>query len=230
MLFEPAASVTDWVLAGLAAWLGFQLFRRPQRPTYWALAFWSTAIGALVGALYHGTLKRDESLADPTWTLITIIVAVTVSLLLGATVQSLMPGSRNRSWMALRLGTLGAFCIAALAGHGGLTTFFVLESATMVGILGIWAWAGWRGEPGSRMVLLAIFLSGGAGLFRFLPVGFHLGWEWDNSSIYHVAQMPGLVALYLAIGQLRFVRERTPASGWRSDARPEPSSRAGAYN
>ncbi len=104
--------------------------------------------------------------------------------------------------MALRLASLGGFVVLALAGHGGLSTFFYLESVSMLAVLGIWIYAWSRGQENASLILAAIFASGAAAIFRFLPVGFEAGWDWDHNAIYHLAQVPGLLVLYYGLQRL----------------------------
>jgi hypothetical protein len=200
-LIEPAAAVTDYLLALIAACMAVSLLRSPSVDRYWAFASFSIALGALVGGIYHGHIVEGDR-ADETWTLITIIVAVTVSFLLAATVNSVLGSEKNRLWMTLRLVSLGGFVLLALAGHGGLQTFFYLESVSMLAVLGIWVYAWQRGQEGASLILAAIFVSGVASVFRFLPVGFEAGWHWDNDAIYHIAQIPGLLILYCGLQRL----------------------------
>jgi hypothetical protein len=200
-VIEPAAAVTDYLLALIGAYMGVGLLRTPSVDRYWAFACFSIAAGALVGGVYHGHLI-DGSRSDDVWTVITIIVAVTVSFLLAATVNSALGREKARLWMALRLVSLGGFVILALAGHGGLSTFFYMESVSMVCVLGIWVYAWTRGQDGASLILAAIFASGAAAVFRFLPVGFEAGWDWDHNAIYHLAQVPGLLVLYYGLQRL----------------------------
>ena len=212
MLVEPAASVTDYALALLAFGLAVLVHRQGPRYRYWTLGMVSIGAGALLGGVYHGSLIDDEGLADPTWTAITIIVAVTVSLLLAATVKAVLGEGQTRAWMVLRFATLGVFTAVALMGNTAITTFLYLESLTMAAVIGLWLYGAWKRQPGADLMLAAILLSGGAALFRFSGLHFHAGWEWDPDSIYHIAQVPGLLALYLALRGLEPAGE-APGSG-----------------
>ena len=206
MLVEPAASVTDYLLAAIAFCLALLVARSYPHLRYWTWGLVTIGFGALLGGIYHGSLIDDPGLADPSWTAITIIVAITVSLLLAATVESVLGEGQTRLWMMLRFATLGAFTIVALLGEAAITTLLYVESLTMAAVIGLWVYAALKGQRGSRLMLAAILASGGAAVLRFAPISFHLGWEWDPDSLYHVAQVPGLVLLYLALRRLPAVR------------------------
>ena len=81
MIDEPMTMLTDYVLATVAAWLGFLLFRAREGQTsrkYWALAFATLALGSALGGTYHGFASRlDDSTHHLLWkaTVLTIGVA-----------------------------------------------------------------------------------------------------------------------------------------------------------
>lgn len=195
MLLEPANAVTDLVLTLVALALAWRSWSSGVRERYWFAAFASAGIGALLGTLYHGGLKANATWGFPTWTVITLCVAATVSFLLAGTVALLVGGRQARLWLWLRMGGLGAFGVVALTGHAGLGTLLLTESLTMAAILGLW-WRAWRrGTPGATTVLLAMGASALGGLLRVMPLTLHLGWTFTGTALYHLAQTPGLVLL-----------------------------------
>ena len=70
----------------------------------------------------------------------------------------------------------------------------------MLSVLILWGWAAIRGHPLARPVLIAIAASGAAGGTQALSPALtdHVG--LDPTSVYHLAQIVGMVLLYLAIG------------------------------
>jgi hypothetical protein len=196
MLLEPANSVTDGVLTLVAAALAWCSRSWPGRQRYWCFAFAAAAAGALLGTIYHGGLKGNDELSFPTWTVITLLVATTISFLLAATVALLAGGRQARFWLWVRMAGLGAFTLAAATGHAGLGTLVVSESLTMASILVLW-WRAWRRDlPGSGWVLLAMAASAIGGVVRILPISVSAGWTFDGTALYHLAQVPGLLLLY----------------------------------
>ncbi len=199
---EPAAAVTDWILAALALSAGVVLLFDEKRSRYWAFAFFAAAISAFVGAVYHAWLKASGTWSGPVWGSVTLIVAVMVSFILAATVETVLgPGSR-KLWMTIRLASLLAFAVVVLLGGGSISSLLYLESVTMAAVVVIWAMAFRRKMPGSGTLLTAIVLSGGAAIVRAIPVRFVASWEWNSDSLYHIAQIPGLVAMLIGAQRL----------------------------
>ena len=70
-------------------------------------------------------------------------------------------------------------------------------------------------------MLAAIFLSLLAAALKLSSAQFTLsGWEFDPNSIYHVAQMPGLCLMLIAIQRNADATERQPL--WKTDSLPAP--------
>jgi hypothetical protein len=202
-LLEPAAAVTDAALTVVAFALACHTLRREPRPHYWSAAFASAGVSALLGTIYHGRLKADPTIGFPLWTIITLWVAVTVSFLLSGTVATLVGAGRARFWLWLRTVGLGAFVVVALTGHAGMGTLLLTESATMTAILVLWLRALRQGRPGAGLVVGAIGLSAVAGALRVSPLSFTLGWEFTPTALYHLVQIPGLLALAWGLAAMR---------------------------
>ena len=67
-------------------------------------------------------------------------------------------------------------------------------------VVGLWLHAWQKDQPGVGLVLAAIMVSILAAGLKASSVQFTLGgWEFDPNSLYHVAQMPGLFLLLVAI-------------------------------
>ncbi len=199
MLLEPASAVTDLLLGLAAAALAWRSRRWPGRQRYWCAAFAAAAVGALLGAAYHGGIKSDATVGPFTWTVITLCLAVMVSFLLAGTVAIVVGPNRASFWLWLRSAGLAVYAVAALSGHAGLNTLLLSESLTMTAILLLW-WRAWRrGVPRSGTVVLAIAASAIGGAIRVAPISLRLGWTFNSTALYHLAQIPGLLLLYVGI-------------------------------
>lgn len=197
MLLEPASAVTDLLLGLVAVALAWRSRGWPGRQRYWCAAFAAAAAGALLGAAYHAGIKADTTFGPFTWTVITLCLAVMVSFLLAGTVATLVGPNRASFWLWLRSAGLALYAIAALSGHAGLGTLLLSESLTMAAILLLWGRAWRRGVPRSGTVVLAIATSAIGGAIRVAPISLRLGWTFNSTALYHLAQIPGLLLLYL---------------------------------
>jgi Family of unknown function (DUF6962) len=198
MLSQPAASLTDLALGlvvlGLALSLRGQEVDRPWRRTLW----WAAA-AALAGAVHHGYVTYSERWAGPSWAVISGMVVITISCVLAASVRDVLgPGRRNVFWV-LRSTSLGAYAVLAVLGYYGVGTMLACEGLTMIMILALWGVALRRGHVRAPAMLLALGASVLAGCVRALPGDVTQTVGLDPTSLYHLAQIPGMVLLYMAL-------------------------------
>jgi hypothetical protein len=212
VLSEPAASLTDLAL-GLVA-LGFALRLRGTAAgrRHWTAAFGWTAAAALAGAVHHGVVTFSEEWRDPSWAFVSGLVVIAISYILAATVLEVLGPGHARTFWILRSGSLVAYAIVALMGHAGIQAILLCEGVTMAAVLSLWGLALHEGHPRARAVIIAIAASMGAAILRAIPWG-DLPLGLDGNAVYHLAQIPGVILLYLA------VRDPAPAHA------PAPSSR-----
>jgi hypothetical protein len=203
VLSQPAQSLTDLLLGLVTVALALRLGRSPAGNGYWRAALWWFGIAALAGAVHHGVIVRWPQAADISWTLISVMVVVAVSYLLAGTVDEVLgPGHGRAFWMLRSIG-LVAYLVIAVTGNAGIATILACEGLTMVSILALWGWAARRHHPLAKPVLIAIAASGAAAGTKAMspellsPIGL------DPTSLYHLAQIPGMVLLYLAVSSPR---------------------------
>lgn len=78
-------------------------------------------------------------------------------------------------------------------------------------VVALWVRAWQNEQPGGGLVLAAIFLSLLAAALKVSSVQFTLGaWEFDPNSIYHLAQMPGICLMIIAIQRRADAMEEQP--------------------
>jgi hypothetical protein len=199
VLAEPAASLTDLALGAVTLVLAVRLGRLPAVNGYWRVALWWFGVAALAGAVHHGVVVRWPQAAEVSWAVISVMVVVAVSFLLAATVAEVLGPGRSRAFWLLRSVGVVAYLIMAATGNAGVATILACEGVTMVSVLILWGWAAHRHHPLAGPVLLAILASGAAAGVKALspellrPVGL------DPTSAYHLAQIVGMVLLYMAV-------------------------------
>jgi hypothetical protein len=199
MLAEPAHAFTDLALSLVAVVLAARLRRSPGVHVHWRSTLWWFGGAALAGALHHGVLVRRPEVAEVSWAAISIVVVVAVSYLLAATVAEVLGPGRARAFWLLRSVGIVAYVVAAAAGHAGIGAILACESLTMASVLGLWVWAAYRDHPLAPAMLLAITASGAAATAKLASAEFLRPVGLDPTSLYHLAQIPGLVLLYLAV-------------------------------
>jgi hypothetical protein len=216
MLSEPAASLTDLALGVVTVTLAVAVGRLSVH-SYWRRTLWWAAAAALAGALHHGFVTYSKTWAGPSWAVISGIVVITISFSLAASVQDVLgPGHRRAFWL-LRTASLGAYAVLAVFGHYGVGTILACEGVTMVAILVLWGLAMHRGHPRAPAMLVALGASVVAGCIRGLPAHVTDTVGLDPTSLYHLAQIPGVVLLYVALSASPGLRTDEP---WPRGAAP----------
>jgi hypothetical protein len=220
VLVEPAQSLTDLLLGIVVILLALGLRRTPATHSHWQAAFWWSGIAALAGAVHHGVVAGTRWW-EPSWAVISLTVVVAVSYLLAATVAEVLGPGRARAFWLLRSVGIVAYVIAAATGHAGVPAIMACESLTMISVLALWVRAASRGHPLARPVLVAILVSGVAGATHGLSPEVTGIVGLDPVSMYHLAQIPGMVLLYRAVGGPRWIGGGRP-SAWRAMGSEHP--------
>lgn len=214
MLSEPASSLTDLLLAGVAAWLAFGLRRRADLTPYWWRTFAWTAAAALAGAIHHGFVTGSTRWEDASWAIVTFLVVVAISYLLAASVDEVLgPGHTTAFWL-LRSASLVAYVAVAVTVGASIGAILLCEGVTMTAVLALWWIALRRGHPRGRAVALAIVASMAAAAIRAAPPSLVEPTGLDPTSLYHLAQIPGLVLLAWAVASPRGPAGDAPRSRW----------------
>src|SRR5258707_12913207 len=100
MLAEPAQSLTDLALGLVVTWLALRLRRRADVHRHWVASFAWGGVAGLAGAVHPAVLVRWTRGPDVSWSLITVMIVVAVSYLLGGVrVEGLGNGHAWRFWL-----------------------------------------------------------------------------------------------------------------------------------
>jgi hypothetical protein len=203
VLAEPAPALTDFVLGVVVVALAFRLGRVPMANRHWRRSLWWAGIAALAGFLHHGYLVRSARWAGPSWALISGMIVVAVSYLLAATVAEVLgPRHRMAFWLLRSVGIV-AYAVLAVTGNAGVTALLACESLTMISILALWGLAASRRHPMAGPVIVAMAASGAAAGVRAIDPAITRRVWLDPVSAYHLAQIVGMVLLYLAVSAPR---------------------------
>lgn len=199
-LVEPASSLTDFALGILALFAAARLSPRETADSYWRWFFVWIGIAGVWGGFHHGFIVGHEATAAVSWSAISLLVAVAISYLLAASVNSVLGKGRGQPLMIVRAVSLAVFFSLVVSGNATVTTLIFTEGLAMAIVVGLWVRAWQKEQPGVGLVLAAIMVSMLAAALKASSVQFVLGgWEFDPNSLYHVAQMPGLFLLLIAI-------------------------------
>ena len=207
-LVEPASSLTDFALGILALMAAGRLSSRVTADSNWRWFFVWIGIAGLWGGFHHGFIIGHETLAAISWSAIILLVAVAISYLLAASINSVLGKGRGHPLLVVRAISLAVFFLLVVSGNATVITLMLTEGLAMALVIALWVHAWQKEQPGVGLVLAAIMVSMLAAALKASSVQFNLGgWEFDPNSLYHVAQMPGLLLLLIAI------RRRADAMG-----------------
>jgi hypothetical protein len=199
VLSEPASSLTDLVLGLVLIALAIRLQGMPGVHRYWRLTFWWAGAAALAGAVHHGVVTYSDTWSGPSWAVISMMVVIAVSYLLAATVVEVLGPGRGRVFWILRSAGLVAYAALALSGNAGVGAILLSEGVTMIAILALWGYALRERHPLAPAVIVALAASGAAAGMRALPSDVTELVGLDPTSLYHLAQIPGMVLLFAAV-------------------------------
>jgi hypothetical protein len=192
------AALTDLALGLVTLVLAHRLPRDAGSSRYWRATFGWAALTALIGAVYHGVLVDVPRVNVVTWAVMSTMVVVVLSFLLAASVVQVLGRRRAALFWPLRSAGLLAYAAIAATGHPSITALMLCESLTMASVLGLWVWACVRRDPLGPRMLVAIAVSGAAGLLRLLPGAAALV-GLDAGSAYHLGQIVGMVLMFRAV-------------------------------
>lgn len=216
---ELSRSVTDLILGATTLALAVRLRGVAGVHRHWRRTFWFAGAAALAGALYHGPLGGSGSAAELTWVAVGVLIVVMLSYLLAASVVEVLGPGRGRVFLVIRSAGLVAYLLAVVLGNSGLNALLLCESLTMAAVLGLWALGARRSHPMAPAMIAAILASGLAGIVFALPERATDVVGLDPPSLSHLAQIPGMVLLFMAVAgagrlQLR-APGRSPSAGGR---------------
>jgi hypothetical protein len=208
-LSEPASALTDLALGLVIVALAVRLRSVPGVHRYWHLTFWWAGAAALAGAVHHGVVTSSERWSDPSWAVVSSIVVVAVSYILAATVAEVLGPGKGRVFWALRSAGLAAYAGLALSGRAGIGAILLCEGVTMIAVLALWGRALHERHPLALPVVVALGASAAAAALRAAPPEATALVGLDPTSLYHLAQIPGMVLLFAAVAGISPLRART---------------------
>lgn len=189
---EPMTLLTDYVLAGVTAWLCFLLFKDSQSQKsrrFWALAFAALALGAFLGGTWHGFFNNPFL-----WKATVLSVGVaSFAMLAGSAFATLSPVVRNVV-LFLAAGKLLLYCYWMLRHDEFI--YVVIDTGiafAVVAALHLWRFSGW--------ILAGVGVSVAAALVQ--ASGFALHRHFNHNDLYHVIQIAAMALLYRGARQLR---------------------------
>lgn len=196
VLTQPAPALTDLALGVVTTVLALRI--RPWRGVskHWRHAFGWTAAAALAGFVHHALFVRWQPVASVTWAVISVLVVVSLSYLLAASVEEVRGPGSHPVFTAIRGLSVLAFAVLAALMLASAVTIIACEALLMVCILVLWVQAVRTRHPmaGLMWAAMAVSALGGVGQAVLSQQSVIVG-----MSTYHVVQIAAFALIYLAV-------------------------------
>ena len=197
---EVVTMATDYLLAaaGFAAamWLWKTAAGAPGR--WWAAAFVASGVAAVLGGTSHGYAPvLDKETHGLVWRLTYVTVGIANFCILYGAALAVVPGRFLRAAaaiLALRL-LVVAVALILLAHFRYVLYDYAI---TLVGLLGLAAVRGGRGQPGAGWVMAGVAVSLAGAVVQLGRIG--QGQVFNHNDLFHVLQAIG-IALYARGGR-----------------------------
>ncbi len=196
-LTEVSTMLTDYLLAGVTAALGFALFRAARGRTavsIFAIGFAALAISAAAGGTYHGfALELSPGALDALWTTSTWTVGIFSFCIVTAAAIAYTRGPARLALLATAAATLLVY-LAWMSTHDHFR-FVIYDTAfAMLLLLGLSLYGYRGGARGAGWLLAGIAASAAAAAVQY--AGFSLHTHFNHNDLYHVVQTGAMYLFY----------------------------------
>ncbi len=203
MISEPATLLTDYVLAGVTAWLAWSLFRtrEGQRArALWALAFAALALAAALGGTWHGFAPSFAAITVVlVWKATGLCVAVGSFGMLAGSAMSTTAGNARKALLAVAAAKLAVYS-AWMVGHSEYIYVIADTGAALILVAALHLRSAAR-DSASRWILAGVGVSVLAAGVQ--ASGFALHRNFNHNDLYHVIQIVAMIVFYAGAGRLR---------------------------
>ncbi len=200
---EATTAATD-ALLGVVCLAAAGVVLTTGTPFTWARALWTWAFtllagASLLGAVAHG-LQMSAARRAALWQPLYLSLGLAVALVAVGAVHDWRGVAAARSLLPWALGAAALFLVAASAAGGAFVIFIVYEAAALVTALVIHGLLVVRGTPpGAPALALGVAISLAAAGVQVSGARVRLVWQFDHNGLFHLAQIPGVVALALGV-------------------------------
>lgn len=193
---EPVTSVTDWLVTGVAWWLGSTLCgivdERRSLTLYWGVGFWLIGLGALLGGVGHAfATYLGDDVYFWIWKATIYSIALSVTFALAGTINS-MPfrAIPRKVFHGLNIGVFAMYATWMLS-HSAFKYVIWHYIPVMLAIASLHttAWTRDRDDTGRWIIVGVVVTLAGAALQRS---GFTIHRWFNHNDLYHIVQIAGL--------------------------------------
>ena len=202
---EPVTLLTDYVLAGVTAWLGWRLWA--ARETHaarrlWSVAFGALALAALAGGTHHGfTLLLSGTALVALWKVAVLSVGIASFCMLYGSATATTAGGIRGLLLVLAGAKLVLYSLWMLA-HDDFVFVIADTGSAMAGIAALHLWSLLRSrDNASQWILGAVGISVLAAAAQ--AGGYAPHPHFNHNDLYHVIQIVAMILYYKGARLLR---------------------------
>ena len=175
--------LTDYLLGGVAAWLGWKLLRNSQvSRRWWGAAFVALALGAFLGGTWHGFFQ-DYWL----WKATVLAIGAASFAMLAGSAYAVLSGMPRTLLLAVAAAKLLVYCIWMASRDDFILVVIDTGIAfAALAALHLWRLNGW--------ILAGVAVSVAAALVQASGLALHE--HFNHNDLYHVIQAAAMVLLY----------------------------------
>jgi hypothetical protein len=195
-IHEPMTLLTDYLLAGVTAWLAVLLFKNAQQQNarrFWALAFTALALGAFLGGTWHGFVQNDLL-----WKATVLSVGVASFGMVAGSAFAALSGAARQVLLWLAAGKLILYS-GWMLRHDEFI-YVVIDTAiafAAVAVLHLWRFNAWILAGVAVSVIAAVVQASGIALHP----------NFNHNDLYHVIQIAAMLLLYRGARRLEDRRD-----------------------
>jgi hypothetical protein len=188
---EPTTVLTDCALAAVSAFLGCRLIPYSK---FWALAFLALALGAVLGATWHGFWPTDVL-----WKATTLSVGVASFGMVAGSSTAITSGGLRSALIAFAAVKLVAYSVWMLYHDDFI--WVVVDTASALGVVAVlhlWKWNPWMLAGVGVSVIAALAQASGLALHP----------RFNHNDLYHVLQIAAMFLFYRGVRRQKNARAR----------------------
>ena len=196
---EPMTMLTDYLLAGLCAVLGWRLWTRSASGGHRSVgllagSLFSTALGAVTGGTSHGlALVLGPAALAVLWKVTVYSIGMTAFLFLAAVAWASLAGRWRQALLAAAVLQLAVYSLWMIDHDDFVYVIYDYVPAMLV-VLGLKAWRLRQGSGSAPWLIAGILVSFvGAGIQQS---GLSLHRHFNANDLYHLVQMFAVWLLY----------------------------------
>ncbi len=212
---QQTTAITDAIL-GLLALSATVYLLSLRRHNPWKIGIWAAATGclalaSLLGAIVHG-VKMSVATSQLIWKPLYLALAITVALFVAGAVYDRWGREASRRALVPVMAVGVVVFGLTVAFLGPFQIFLAYEGLAMLFALWIYGYLALHHRmSGAWLMTSGIVVTLCAGLLQVSSLKLTLVWPFDHNGLFHLLQMPGVLAL--VAGVRRSVRRaRRPAS------------------